>query len=479
MAAWNRRSGPAGGQFFLVVAAFVALSAGAYYFVPDAISTFVIPHDKPVVHHAAPVAAVDAGVAEQSLLPQRVINSLTIADVIPSTGKFIAADLDGMKLVLYENGTTTAEFPITKKGKAGTPWETPSGFYAIRTKEQNHFSSIGRVYMPYSMQFYGNYFIHGHPYYPDGTPTASTFSGGCINVSTEDAAKVYAFADVGTKMFVYDPSGKHVTVPLELEPAPAPIVSAGAYIVADIDTGDVYAEHSAQRQYPSSSATKLMTALVANETISFDKKISIAEGELLNPPVESETKQKSFLVGDLFYPLLMQSSDGVANALAVHYGKRAFIRWMNTTASALGMLSTQFVDSNGISSDDVSTPEDLFRLGAYLMKKKSFVLNIADTPSKVIVAEDGSKYTIQNIFARSDISDGAERVPQDTMLSVISFKVGGTPRHIAIIVLGSDNQARDTKNLADWIGNVARPASSQTACASCAAHIRTFRRIDF
>lgn len=70
--------------------------------------------------------------------PQRIIKSLTIADVVPPTGKFIVADLSVMRITLYQNGTSTAEYPILTKGKPGTPWETPAGYYKIQTKEENH-----------------------------------------------------------------------------------------------------------------------------------------------------------------------------------------------------------------------------------------------------------------------------------------------------------------------------------------------------
>src|SRR5262249_36028628 len=161
----------------------------------------------------------------------------------------------------------------------------------------------------YSMQFYGNYFIHGWTYYPDGTPTAATFSGGCIKLETENAEKVFAFADVGTKVFVYDPPQGEPPPSLSLASMPVPEINAPSYLVADIDTGDVYVEREANVKRPIASVTKLMTALVANEVISFDKKVSVSEGSLVNPPIIEATTTKTFLIGDLLYPLLMQSSN--------------------------------------------------------------------------------------------------------------------------------------------------------------------------
>jgi serine-type D-Ala-D-Ala endopeptidase (penicillin-binding protein 7) len=429
------------------------------------------PESKPplAIAEERPVASASLS----STTPQRVINALSIEQAVPKEGKFIAADLVHMKLYLYENGSSTAEYPIYSKGRPGTPWETPSGFYSIATKEANHFSTIGHVYMPYSMQFYGNYFIHGMTYYPDGTPTAATFSGGCIKLETAYAQAVFEFADKGTRVFVYDSKGEP-PAPLSLRQIQKPQVNAGSYLIADIDTGDVYAEQNASDRRPIASVTKLMTALVANETISLDKKVTVEAGMLLNPPDTTNTTSRSFLVNDLFYPLLMQSSNGVADALSSYYGTRGFVSWMNRTAQALDMTSTTFADASGISPENLSTTDDLFRLATYLANKKSFVLKITNAAEKTITAEDGTSYTIRNVNAPANTSPfeggkvGHTTAAQDTLLSVVSFKVGAETRRAAIIVLGSPDEKKDASQLAEWITTAAIETPTQAACAACA-----------
>ena len=53
------------------------------------------------------------------------------------------------------------------------------------------------------MAFQGNFFIHGWPYEPDGTPVASTYSGGCIRMATDDAKKIYDMSTLGMPVLVY------------------------------------------------------------------------------------------------------------------------------------------------------------------------------------------------------------------------------------------------------------------------------------
>ena len=79
---------------------------------------------------------------------------------------------------------------------------TPTGSFEALTKEENHFSSIGKVWMPYSVQFHGDYFIHGWPYYPGGEPVPQGYSGGCVRLSVEDAKELYALIKVGMPILV-------------------------------------------------------------------------------------------------------------------------------------------------------------------------------------------------------------------------------------------------------------------------------------
>lgn len=425
-----------------------------------------------------------AALGLSSSTPERIINILSINEAVPKEGKFIAADLVNMKMYLYQDARVVEEYPILTKGRPKSPYETPSGFYEVLTKEKNHLNKGAQVYLPYSMQFYGNYFIHGWPYYADGRPVDTAYSGGCIRLSTEDAAKVFAFADRGTGIFVYDSKHTSPVPSLALSAAPLPPVSAEAYLVADIDTGDVLLEKNATATLPIASVTKLMTALVANETIMFDKEINVATSDLLRPGASTTPAGVRFTVGDLLYPLLMESNNAVATTLAEYYGTSGFIRWMNATAKSLGMTQTRYADPSGISPENISTPEDLYRLAVYLTNKKSFIWNISRTPVKTLAAPTGETYTFKNFngFAQSEHFVGGKvgRTGQarETMVSVFSESVNGTTRRIAIIVLRSESHTADTASLAGWVTQslVRESVPEGMACVAC-ANTPAYRKI--
>ncbi len=435
------------------------------------------PESFGVQENTVPLSKTDILDRNDSRHPQaasvRLIEAPSIESTVPQTGKFIAADLVAMKVHLYQNGSKISELPILTKGRPGTPWETPAGFYSIKTKEVSHYSTIGHVYMPYSMQFYGNYFIHGLTHYENGTPVAATFSGGCIKLSTADAKAVYEFVDFGTDVFVYD---KKQSVPLEtitLGDARFPRISAEAFLVADLDTGDVYAERKASTEpRPISSITKLMTTLVANETISFDKKIPLERRKIGTSP---DATVDTFVIGDLFYPLLMTSNESVGEAISHFYGRAGFVEWMNATSKGLRMESTSFSDATGKSISNVSVPDDLFRLLRYLADKKSFVLNITNTDKKTIESTQGIPFTILNTndpiykdpFSGGKVGHVGES--GDAFVALLALPVQGVERRIAIIALQTKDKETEALSLASWFKeSLERGALASTAaCASC------------
>jgi D-alanyl-D-alanine carboxypeptidase len=413
---------------------------------------------------------------QNRILEPQVFSGYKLGDFIPEEGKLIAADLEQMKLFLYEDGKQIDNFNILSKGEKGSRWETPAGLYEVLTKERNHFSSLGLVYMPYSMQFYGNFFIHGWPYYPDGTLVAQGYSGGCIRLSTDSAREVFEFAQKGTAMFVYEKNESKPLVSVSIRNVPKPSISARSAIIADINTDSVYFEKNPDVLMPIASITKLVTALVSNETISFGKKIIVKDYTKNIGGYSGNVKNGDvFYAEDLIYPLLMESNNDVAHSLSSYYGDEKFIKLMDKKARALGMYDTAFGDASGISSKNISTANDLFRLSKYLYGQQSFVLNTTRKSAKEVRSLNGTKYTFNNfnIFADDENFVGGKtgftNAAGETMLSIFDINVDGATSTIAIIILDSENREQDIKNLKRWFTVVAVPAGKKLSLFNAGA----------
>src|SRR3990167_3543411 len=73
-----------------------------------------------------------------------------------SKESFVLADLTTMTILMIDReNEVIKDFPILSIRPSGT-YATPTGNFKALTKELKHFSTIGKVWMPYSVQFHGN-----------------------------------------------------------------------------------------------------------------------------------------------------------------------------------------------------------------------------------------------------------------------------------------------------------------------------------
>lgn len=317
-------------------------------------------------------------------------------------GKTIVADLTHMRLSLYEDATPVESFAILAKGRDDTFWQTPRGSYVVQTKEIRHFSPIANTWMPYSVQFYGNFFIHGWPTSSDGRDVASDNLNGCIRLSTDDAEKVYDFSSTGTKVFVIDGTAANVVATSSRYylrgGGGLPQLSTQNFFVADIDNSAVLWERGAQVKKDPGNLISLLTALTALETVDQYKKVHMSD-LLLRPSVSRKYSVGSadeVPMGALIYPLLFDRNNTAAKVFAREYGTKQFIAHMNERSATIGMSNSVF--SGALSTDNgTTTAYDLFQLLHYVDKEKPFLLDATLADGRTLTDENGVKrYSWEN-----------------------------------------------------------------------------------
>lgn len=378
------------------------------------------------------------------------------SEFVNQSADFIEADLSTDILRLYKSGSVVREVPILSKGKEGSWWETPAGLYRVEGKEPSHFSSLGHVSMPWSLPFQGNFFIHGWPTYPDGSPVPAGYSGGCIRLSTEDAALIYQEVKVGTPVLVFKKDFEGDSFAYEIR---APKLQTASYLAADLKSDFVLTEKGKDQVLPIASLTKLMTALVATEYINIEKEIIIRSSMLVSTSRPRLQVGESVRLFDLLNLLLRESSNEAAEAIAEGYygGEKEFVRLMNEKAKAIGMRDTQFADPSGVSADNKSNTRDLFVLSRYLYNNRRFVLSLSrgviDNQSYGDpVFSDLENYNVfmstpEFIGGKVGLSSAA----QGTLLSVFEINLNGEKRPLVLILLGSQNYEEEGRNLLAWI----------------------------
>jgi len=387
-------------------------------------------------------------------IPLRTINGLATETLrIPNEGKVIVSDLSGMQAYTYENGVLIGTYPLQSKGRPGTAWQTPAGTYTINTKEENHFSTIGEVWMPYSMQFFGNYFIHGWPYHPDGTPVPEGYSGGCIRMENEDVKELYDFADIGTKVIVVADTPPFTQGVYLDKGQGLRGINSDAYTVADVESGAIIFEKDAQEILPVASLTKLMTALISLDVINQYRTATVSASAYGTYGAQGGLSiGQKIGTGTLLYPLLLESSNDAAEVLAEFYGRKQFMERMNERAQAVGMLNTHYDDPSGLSFDNTSTAEDLFRLVQYIERHKRFIFDTTKLPS---YSEDGYVWQSNSRFKDHPWNNGSKNgytdEAQKTLVNLFDTPFPGGDRTIAVILLHGQDTTADARNIISYI----------------------------
>lgn len=155
-------------------------------------------------------------------------------------------------------------------------------------------------------------------------------------------------------------------------------------------------EKNFEEKLPIASLTKLMTALVVLENYNLSQIIEISKTAVSQTGDNGRLKiGEIFQMKDLLYPLLMESSNDAAYALAEVVSRQAFVDLMNLEAQKIGLENTVFGNPTGLDPDEdpeklgnYSTPEDLVKLVKELLGRK-IIWQILSTPEYNLYSPDG------------------------------------------------------------------------------------------
>jgi hypothetical protein len=123
--------------------------------------------------------------------------------VVPSTGDFIGVDVRTQNLYLFQEGKETMSFPCG----TGVPFDkklwTPTGHFKVRKLAIDYVSDKYHVPMPYPLMFGPDgEAIHGKKGFMTLAGQGMMQSHGCINLSVENAKKLYQTVKDGCPLYV-------------------------------------------------------------------------------------------------------------------------------------------------------------------------------------------------------------------------------------------------------------------------------------
>ena len=161
-------------------------------------------------------------------------------------------------------------------------------------------------------------------------------------------------------------------------PVPAaPEIAAKVYLLLDFNSGQQLVARNPQQRVEPASLTKLMTAYVTfsalkQKRIRPDQAVAVSEHAWRTEGSRMFIEpRKPVSVDELIRGMIIQSGNDACIALAeaIAGSEEAFVESMNREAQRLGLKSTHFANSTGLSHPQhYSTAQDLVELAAALIR---------------------------------------------------------------------------------------------------------------
>lgn len=244
-------------------------------------------------------------------------------------------------------------------------------------------------------------------------------------------------------------------------------LASNAALVVDESTSQVLFEKNANVALPIASITKLMTGMVVVESHQDMNEIIQVTDEDVDRLRFSSSRLR---VGSklprakMLHIALMSSENRAASALGRHYpgGIQAFVAAMNAKARELGMTSTHYVDSTGLSSQNVASAHDLARL--LLAASHHPILCQYTTDTKYVVQPGGHALQYANsnrLVNNPDWEIGIQKtgfINEAGHCLVMQANIDG--RSVVMIFLdskGKYSRLADAQRIRKWLEKNPRP----------------------
>ena len=166
---------------------------------------------------------------------------------------------------------------------------------------------------------------------------------------------------------------------------PLPRLSAGSYVLADLDTGEVLAARNPNLRLRPASTLKVLTALtLLPELDPDDVYTAVWEDANVDGSKVGVVPDATYTVHNLFEGLFLMSGNDAANALAnAGGGVPATVAAMNATARELGARDTRAVNPSGLDAPhQLTTSYDLALIARAALQRPDFQTYATTVKSK-------------------------------------------------------------------------------------------------
>lgn len=236
-----------------------------------------------------------------------------------------------------------------------------------------------------------------------------------------------------------------------------PQITAKSALIYDLTSKKVLFSKSPERKLPMASLAKIMTAIVAIESLKKDDQYIVAKEDLVGENSMGLSQGEVLSLEELLYGLILSSGNDAAETLASNFpqGRENFIIAMNNKAKALGLKDTHFTNPTGLEGDgdQYTTAYDLLVVTNYALQFPLFKKVAGTLDYHIPYSENHKEFYLENETnlltsypGVMGIKDGYTSEAGLCLVTYLNFK----DRKIIGIILGSDNRRQEMKDLLDY-----------------------------
>ncbi len=232
----------------------------------------------------------------------------------------------------------------------------------------------------------------------------------------------------------------------------APTVSASAYYVFELESGNEVVSFQSEKVLPIASVTKLISTTIFYKVADLKTETRIQESDVATEGLAGHLKVgDTYTLNELIFPALLESSNDASSVQARTLNKN-MPSAMNEFVSTLGIADTAFTDASGLSSGNVSSARSLSIILKAIYDEYPHVIDITKLTKYV-----GAQTTWMNNSPLRDLpgyaggKHGYTHEAGRTAAVIFEEEVSGDKRSFGYIVLGSENLVTDIEELREYV----------------------------
>jgi len=235
-------------------------------------------------------------------------------------------------------------------------------------------------------------------------------------------------------------------------------LSAKSAISYELTTNSLLYAKDVDQRRPMASLTKIMTAIVALETMDIEQKLTVTKtAAAIGESSMGLSEGEQLSLRELLYGLVLHSGNDAAETISQQspYGKEGYVYLMNKKAEDLGLTDTRFTNPSGLQGDgdQYSTVKDLLVITKYALQNEEFA-KIARTYQHAIPASPTNKefslFNETNLLTTYTGVRGVKTGYTDEAGMCLVTYLEYQGKKIIAVILNSENRRQEMKDLLDY-----------------------------